>query len=149
LNLLDLVPSLRRHLSNYIETDEIDSELAAYIADGIEALQFRWDREYAVDLIPPLTYSVTPDIESKDKRPIILMASIIYKMGKVQLANFSDGDFSYSTQQGRQNPIQMDIEELARFLPIYRLARPSTAPLRGYNNIVSPESYIWLAPIPS
>lgn len=145
MNLLDMVPALRRHVANYIETDEIDSELAAYLADGVEALQFRWDRQYIIDYTPPLTYEVSPDIASKDKRPIILMASIIYKMGKLQLAGFRDGDFSYDPQQGRQNPTQMDIEELARFLPIYRLAKPSTGPLRGFNSVVNPESYRWLA----
>jgi hypothetical protein len=70
------------------------------------------------------------------------MASIIYKMGNLQLAGFRDQDFSYDPQQGRQNPIQVDVEELARFLPIYRLARAKTASLRGYNNAVNPESYL-------
>lgn len=136
---------MRRHLGNYIEEDEIDATFAAYLADAIEALQFRWDRTYAIDFIAPGTYSVEPDVESKDKRPIILMASIIYKMGTLQLAGFRDGDFSYDPQQGRQNPIQMDVEELARFLPIYRLAKATTGPLRGYNSLVNPESYKWLA----
>lgn len=145
MNVLDLVPSLRRHIYNYLDTSETDSELAAFIADGIEALQFRWERTYAVSYISPMTFTVTPDIASKDKRPIILMAAIIYKMGRLQLSGFTDGDFSYDPQQGRQNPIQMDIEELARFLPIYRLAKGTTAPLRGYNNVINPESYRWLA----
>lgn len=145
MNLLDLVPALRRHISNYLDDDEVDGELAAYLADAVEALQFRWDRTYAITTIEPMTFTVDPDIASKDKRPIILMASIIYKMGKLQLAGFRDQDFSYDPQQGRQNPIQMDVEELARFLPIYRLAKPSTAPLRGYNSLVNPESYRWLA----
>lgn len=144
MNLLDLVPAMRRHISNYIETDELDSELAAYLADAVEALQFRWDRTYAIEFIAPLTFNVSPDIASKDKRPVILMASIIYKMGNLQLAGFRDGDFSYDPQQGRQNPTQMDIEELARFLPIYRLAQATTAPMRGFNNAINPESYSWL-----
>lgn len=142
--MLDLVPALRRHLDNYIETGETDSELAAYLADGVEALGFRWERTYEITHIPPLTFTVSPDIAGKDKRPIILMASIIYKMGNLQLAGFRDGDFSYDPQQGRQNPTQMDIEELARFLPIYRLAKGTTSSLRGYNNVVNPESYGWL-----
>jgi hypothetical protein len=144
LNLLDLVPALRRHLGHYVNTGETDSQLAAYIADGVEALSFRWSRQYIVTQIPPLSFSVEPTIAPKDKRPIILMASIIYKMGNLQLAGFRDQDFSYDPQQGRQNPLQMDIEELARFLPIYRLARPVTSPLRGYNNVINPESYNWL-----
>lgn len=75
------------------------------------------------------------------------MASIIYKMGNLQMAGFKDQDFAYDPQQGRQNPIQVDIEELARFLPIYRLAKPMTAPLRGYSNQFNPESYNFLAVI--
>jgi hypothetical protein len=115
--------------------------MAAYLADGIEALQFRWDRPYSIIYTAPETYEVDRDIVSKDKRPIVLMSSIIYKMGNTGLASFKDGDFAYDPQQGRQNPIQVDIEELARFLPIYRLAKPVTMPLRGYSNIWNPESY--------
>lgn len=143
--MLDLVPALRRHLSQYIAVGETDAELAAYLADGVEALAFRWARTYEITHTPPMTYEVSPTVAAKDKRPIVLMASIIYKMGNLQLAGFTDQDFSYDPQQGRQNPLQMDIEELARFLPIYRLARPVTGPMRGYNNLVNPESYNWLA----
>ena len=147
MNLLDLVPPFKRHLKQYKKGADTDSTLAAYLADAIEALQFRWDRAYAITFIAPNSYSVTPDVVSKDKRPIILMASIIYKMGNLQLAGFKDQDFAYDPQQGRQNPIQSDIEELARFLPIYKLARPSTAPMRGFNNTYNPESYNWLGGI--
>ena len=147
--MLELVPALRRHVGTYIDTDETDSVLAAYLADGVEALHFRWDRPYEISFIPPLTFNVTPDIAGKDKRPIILMASYIYKIGNIQLANFTDQDFSYNPQQGRQNPIQMDVEELARFLPIYRLAKGSTVPMRGFDNIFNPESYRWLSLLPS
>lgn len=143
MNLLDLVPAFKRHLGQYQDTiKDTDSTLAAYLADSIEALQFRWSRTYVISSIAPNSYSVEPTITSKDKRPIILMASIIYKMGNLQLAGFKDQDFSYDPQQGRQNPIQVDVEELARFLPIYRLAKAKTAALRGYNNVVNPESYL-------
>ena len=142
--MLDLVPAFKRHLKQYRAAADTDSQLAAYLADAVEALQFRWDRTYAITFVAPQSYSVSPDVVSKDKRPIILMASIIYKMGNLQLAGFKDQDFAYDPQQGRQNPIQVDIEELARFLPIYKLARASTAPMRGYNNVYNPESYDWL-----
>lgn len=142
MNLLELVPQFKRHLNQYKDDKDTDSTLAAYLADGIEALQFRWTRTYVISYIAPNSYSVEPVIASKDKRPIILMASIIYKVGNLQLAGFRDQDFSYDPQQGRQNPIQVDIEELARFLPIYRLAKAKTASLRGYNNSVNPESYL-------
>lgn len=145
MNLLTLTPSFKRHLNQYKRSGDTDSKLAAYLADGIEALSFRWTRDYAITVIDPETYLVEPAVEPKDKRPIILMASIIYKMGNVQMAGFKDQDFSYDPQQGRQNPLQVDIEELARFLPIYRLAKATTAPMRGYNSFVNPESYMfWL-----
>lgn len=144
MNLLDLVPQLKRHLKQYKQDADTDSVLAAYLADSVDALQFRWDRTYQITFIPPQSYSVSPDVVPKDKRPIVLGASIIYKMGNLQLAGFKDQDFAYDPQQGRQNPIQVDVEELARFLPIYKLARPSTMPMRGYNNVYNPESYDWL-----
>ncbi len=144
MNLLTLVPAFKRHLNQYKRADDTDSKLAAYLADGIEALAFRWSRDYTITQITPETYFVEPDIVAKDKRPIILMAAIIYKMGNVQLAGFKDQDFAYDPQQGRQNPLQVDIEELARFLPIYRLASARTAPLRGYNSWVNPESYMFV-----
>lgn len=147
MNLLDLVPAFKRHLNQYRKADDTDSKLAAYLADAIEALSFRWSRTYEITHTPPETYEVNPTIAAKDKRPIILMASIIYKMGNLQLAGFKDQDFAYDPQQGRQNPIQVDVEELARFLPIYRLAKPSTTSLRGFSNVLNPESYSWLAGI--
>jgi hypothetical protein len=141
MNLLEIVPPFKRHLGMYQDPKDTDSNLAAYLADATEALMYRWSRTYAVTYIAPNSYSVSPDIMAKDKRPIVLMGSIIYKMGNLQLANFRDQDFSYNPQQGRQNPIQVDVEELARYLPIYRLAKAVTAPLRGYNNMINPESY--------
>lgn len=145
MNLLTLVPAFKRHLNQYKRADDTDSKLAAYLADGIEALAFRWSRSYEITVIEPETYFVEPTVETKDKRPIILMASIIYKMGNVHMAGFKDGDFMYDPQQGRQNPLQVDIEELSRFLPVYRLALARSAPLRGYNTYVNPESYMfWL-----
>lgn len=144
MNLLSLVPAFKRHLGQYISDDDTDSQLAAYLADGIEALNFRWSRTYTITHTPPETYEVSPDIVAKDKRPVILMGAIIYKMGNLQLAGFRDQDFAYDPQQGRQNPIQVDVEELARFLPIYRLAKAVTAPMRGFSNAYNPESYQWL-----
>lgn len=145
MNLLTTVPSFKRHLNQYKREDDTDSKLAAYLADGIEALGFRWNRAYEITTIEPETYLVTPDVAAKDKRPIILMASIIYKMGNLQLASFKDQDFAYDPQQGRQNPIQVDVEELARFLPIYRLASARSAPLRGYAYWGNTENYgYWL-----
>jgi len=142
VNLLELTPAFKRHLKQWVKTQDTDSILAAYLADGIEALAWRWERLYAITVTQPNTYSVSPDIAVRDKRPIILMASIIYKMGNVELAGFRDGDFAYDPQQGRTNPIISDIAELDKMLPLKpTLAKAVTSPMRGFSNAFNPESY--------
>lgn len=145
MNLLDLVPAFERHLRQYKKSTDTASILAGYLADGIQALEYRWDRTYVLTYLPPATYTVTPDIVSGDVRTIILMASIIYKMGNYSLARFTDGDFSYDPQNAwRTNPITFDINELKERLPATRLASGSTAAMRGFNNIYNRESYNWV-----
>jgi len=145
MNLLDLVPPFKRQLKQYVKGSDTDSTLAAYLADSTEALNWRWTRSYAITFTTPNSYSVSPDVAAKDKRPIILMASIIYKMGNVELAGFRDGDFAYDPQQGRTNPIMQDIAELDKILPRAQLAKGKTAAMRGYSNGYNPESYSWLS----
>jgi hypothetical protein len=67
LNMLDLVPQFRRHVHQYLNDDETDSEIAAYLSDSVEALAFRWSRTYEITFTAPLTFEVTPDIAPKDK----------------------------------------------------------------------------------
>ena len=144
MNLLDLVPAFRRHLRQYASPNDVDSVLAGYLADGIQALEYRWDRSYAITTIMPQTYLVEPTVSSIDIRTIILMSSIIYKMGNYSLARFTDGDFSYDPQNSwRSNPITFDINELQARLPAVRLATGRTAPMRGFNNIYNRENYDW------
>lgn len=149
MNLLELVPSFRRHVGQYILEQDTDSILAGYIADGIDALNWRWDRTYVITNTIPNTYEVTPDITIKDKFPIVLMGSILYKMGNVDMASFRDGDFAYDPQRGFQNPLAMDILELNKILPVAnsRLGLATSAPLRGFSNGYNPESYSYLASI--
>lgn len=149
MNLLDLVPSFRRHLRQFVSGADTDSNLAAYLADSIDALNWRWSRDYVVTITQPNTYNVSPDVEAKDKRPIILMASIIYKAGNTSLASFKDGDFAYDPQQGRQNPLATDIAELDKLLPLAnkRLGLAASQPLRGFSNAYNPESYLFLRAI--
>lgn len=146
MNLLDLVPAFRRQLNQYVNSSHTDSTLAAYLADAVDALNWRWVRLYVVDHTPPNTYLVNIDITAKDRRPVILMGSIIYKGAYVDLAKFSDGDFAYDPAQGRFNPIAMDLNELDKILPSTpRLFAASTTPLRGFSNGFNPESYSWLS----
>ncbi len=142
MNLLDLVPAFSRQLRQYQRAEDTDSTLAAYLADAIEGLNNRWTRTYVVTHTTPLTFEVEPEITAKDKRPIILAASIIYKGATSSFASIRDGDFAYDPQQGRQNPLQVDILELDKLLPnIPRLAQAQSAPMRGFGNVWNPEGY--------
>jgi hypothetical protein len=146
LNLLDLVPAFRRQLNQYIKSSDTDSTLSAYLADAVDALNWRWSRSYVVTNPAVNTYIVDPDVASRDIRPVVLMGSIIYKGSNVDLARFTDGDFAYDPQQGRNNPLAFDLAELDKMLPITpRLFRASTTPLRGFSNGYNPESYSWLS----
>lgn len=147
MDLLDMVPMLKRHINQYITDSQTDSILAGYIADGIYALDWRWNRDYVVVNTTPNTYSVSPDIAAKDLRPVILMASLIFKMGNLDLARFSDGDFAYDPAQGKYNPINLDLMELDKVLPSVTsrpLVQAASHPMRGFENGYNPESYSWL-----
>lgn len=133
---------LKRHLRQYVREDDTDSTLAAYLADGIVALSWRWSRDYEVTTTTPNTYEVSPDIITRDIRPVVLMASIIYKMGNSSLASYRDGDFAFDPVQGRTNPIALDIAELGSMIPVQtKLAQGITAPMRGYSSVFNDETY--------
>lgn len=145
MNLLDLVPAFNRQLNQYRRPADTDSTLAAYLADAIEALNYRWTRDYTIEYTAPNTYHVDPDVVAADKRPIILQASIIYKMGNSSFTSFRDGDFAWDAPQGRTNPLALDVAELDKILPSYpKLAQAFTSPIRGYSNIFNPESYMFI-----
>lgn len=143
MNLLEIIPSFKRQLLYYLDDSHTDSILAGYLADSIEALNWRWTRDYVVTFTPPQTYVVNPDITAKDKRPIILMGSIIYKGSN--LASFRDGDFAWDPSLNRTNPILDDLNELDKILgKAPKLAKGVTSSLRGFNNAYNPESYYLL-----
>lgn len=143
MNLLELVPAFSRQLRLYKRGSDTDSDLAGYLADAVEAMGNRWQREYVVAYTAPKTYVVTPDITPNDKRPIVLMASIIYKGSNLMSASVRDGDFSYDPQIARWNhPIQQDIDELKYLVPI-QLAKAFSSPMYGFHNIYNKESYDW------
>lgn len=145
-NALELVPAFRRQIHVYTQGENtVDSALAGYISDAVMALMYRWDKEYTVEFTSPATYEISPDVEPKDIRPIILMASIIYKMGNIGLASFTDGDFSYNPHRGDSSSIAFDREELLAYIPKVRLASARAGTFLGFNNWYNPESYIWAA----
>lgn len=142
MNLLDLVPAFERQLQQYKNAVHTDSDLAAYLADAVDALNWRWTRDYTIEYTSPNTYHVSPDITPKDKRAVVLQASIIYKTGNTSLISFKDGDFAWNPAQGRTNPLTLDMAELDRIIPqSAKLAGAITAPIRGYSNVFNPESY--------
>jgi hypothetical protein len=149
-NLLDLVPPLDRQLRQFKDSTDTDSDLAGYLADAVEALNYRWNRDYVVDKPAPKTYVVSPDVDPLDKRPVILMASIIYMMGNWSQEYVRDGDFANDTRtvNAQINPLLIMIGELKKILPEIKLASATTAPMRGFNNIFNREAYpdlFWLA----
>lgn len=144
-NLLDIVPVLQRHLRKYQNPNDTESTFAAYLADAVQALMLQWDRDYVVTFTDPMTFTVDPDIAQADIRPIVLMASIIYKTSLGSgLAAYTDGDFSFVPIRGQVNPISLDRQDL---LDNYlgggkpRLVKAQSAPLRGYAFAFNKESY--------
>lgn len=146
-NALELIPAFRRQIGVYTHGETtVDSYLAGYISDAVQALMFRWTRAYTVAFTSPATYIITPTISQKDLRPIILMASIIYKMGNVGMASFTDGDFSYNPHKGTASAVDADRLELTEYIPRgVRLATPTSGSFLGFDNWFNPESYVWNA----
>lgn len=144
-NALELVPAFQRQIRVYNTgaSATTESGLAGYIADGVQALLYRWDKTYSVALTSPMTYVISPVILEKDIRPIILMASIIYKSGSLGLVSFSDGDFSYHGATAAK-ALELDRAELLSYIPATRLAKPTIGPLFGYRAIWNPENYDWM-----
>lgn len=143
-NALELVPAFRRQVGVYTQgTTTIDSALAGYIADAVQALGPRWGKDYEVEFISPATYIITPDVEPGDIRPILLMASIIYKIGTISTVSFTDGDFSWNTRGNVSQFAQADRDELLLYVPTARLAQATVGSFYGFRSIYNPESYDW------
>lgn len=143
-NALTLVPAFRRQINVYAQgANTNDSALAGYIADAIQGLESMWDRTYTIEFISPSTYIITPDVVSKDIRPIILLASIIYKMGNINTTSFVDGDFSWNSRGSlAQDLTKTDRAELLTYVPV-RLAQAVAGQFLGYKSIYNPENFDW------
>lgn len=136
-----------RQVGRYANSNHTESSFAAYLADAVQALMVKWDRSYSVEFTAPMTYEVSPDIAERDIRPIVLMASIIYKMGNIPLASFQDGDFSWNPHKGPANPIEADRDELETYIQKIRLAGAQTMPMRGFAYVYNREAYnFWWDP---
>ncbi len=148
MNALELVPAFRRQVGVYTRgTNTTDSALAGYIADAVQALSPNWasGQAYEVEYISPATYLITPDVEARDIRPIILMASIIYKMGNISILSYVDGDFSWNTRGSLGTQlVANEKEELLGLVPI-RLAQAVAGQFLGFSSIYNPENFDWRA----
>lgn len=146
MNALELVPAFRRQIGVYTQgTNTSDSALAGYIADSVQGLISMWSggQAYDVEFISPQTYIITPDVEAKDIRPIILLAAIIYKMGNVSIMSYVDGDFSWNTRGslGAQL-IENEKKELLGYVPV-KLAQAVAGQFLGFSSIYNPENFDW------
>jgi len=146
MNALELVPAFRRQTGVYIRgTNTSDSVLAGYIADAVQGLTTMWapDKVYDVTFTSPATYNITPDITPGDIRPVILMASIIYKMGNISIMSYVDGDFSWNTRGSLGTQlIENERKELLGYIPVI-LARAVVGQFMGYKAIYNPENVNW------
>ena len=142
---LDLVPAFRRQIGVYTRgTNTNDSALAGYIFDAVQALMLRWNKDYELEFIAPATYKILPDVEPQDVRPIILMASIIYKSGTLSIVSFTDGDFTWNAR-GVNSAIEADRQELLSYVPRVNLVAPTAGQFLGWKSIYNPEGYDFLS----
>lgn len=150
MNALTLVPAFRRQVGVYTHGNNTnDSALAGYIADAVQALSGLWaDRTYEVEFTSPQTYEIAPDIAAGDIRPILLMASIIYKMGNISIMSYVDGDFSWNTRGSLGTQL---IENESKELKLYiapNLAKAVAGQFLGFKSIYNPENVDWRVVLP-
>ena len=146
MNALDLVPAFRRQIGVYTHgSNTSDSALAGYIADAVQALTSMWGggQVYEVEFTSPMTYNITPDVAAGDIRPIILMASIIYKMGTISILSYVDGDFSWNTRGSLGTQLtDAERKELLGYVPV-KLAKAVAGQFLGYKSVYNPENFDW------
>lgn len=150
MNALDLIPAFRRQVGVYTHgTNTTDSALAGYVADAVQALTVYWpDKTYEVEFISPQTYNISPDIVPGDIRPVILMASIIYKMGNISILSYVDGDFSWNTRGSLGTQlIANEMAELKPYTPVL-LAKAVAGQFLGFKSVFNPENFDWRITLP-
>lgn len=152
-NLDYLIDRLRLHLgdtnaTSYRYTDEW---LRTALIASIKELMRWWSRKYLLDTdnnaIRNTTdwnykYTSPPLIQYEDEEPIILMASIIIKMGSLEnmswnLGHWKDAEISYSNIEGgkqKDTSLKRDWKLLTSMLqpPTKRLKEPLKGSLPGY-----------------
>ena len=148
-NLEDLIFPLRMQIGDTEKPYSLsDSYLHGVLLEGIYALMSRWNDKYyatndGVVLRNPNTdfeWSSPPEIQQKDRRPIVLQASILIKSGvkfseSGSVASWKDEEISYSNIESakqRSSTLEDDMKELEAILPSKKLARPKYGRLFGW-----------------
>ncbi len=149
-NLEELISMLRIQIGDTSETSPTYSDdlLHQILRNAVAALMRRWNDRYYLDnngvvfRHPSETFqwSSPPVIQHKDRRAIVLQASITIKSGKKftesdNVANWRDEEISYSNVEAarqRSSTLADDVAELENTLPAKKLARSSSERLYGW-----------------
>ncbi len=149
-NLEELIVPLRIQLGDITTPPTYtDDLLHVILREAVEALMYRWHDRYYVTVEGVVTrstlvafdFSSPPVIQGKDKRPIVLQASVMIKTGAKftnsgSAVNWRDEEISYSNIESakqRSSTLNDDIKELESLLPAKRLARPQSGRMPGWN----------------
>lgn len=149
-NLEELILPLRIQIGDNVAVPTYSDEtLHAILRSAVADLMMRWEDKYYLDndgvvhRNPGLTFdwSSPPVIQHKDRRPIILQASISIKSGvkfseSGDVVSWRDEEISYSNLESarqRSSTLEDDITELERLLPGKKLARPIYGRVYGWN----------------
>jgi len=130
-----LIPSLRLHLGDIDSASYryLDGWLRVALVDGLKELERWWSSRYYINTT---TYAVTrnssstyvvaspPIIETRDEKPIILMASLMIKSGSLEANSWNtgswrDAEFSVSNIEGsksKQASFKSDWEALTSIM---------------------------------
>ena len=149
-NLEELIAPLRVQIGDTDSTDYTDEILHLILRNAIAALMRRWNDRYYVDndgvvhRNPNETFdwSSPPVIEHRDRRPVVLQASIMIKSGKKfsesgDAVSWRDEEVAYSNIESarqRSSTLADDVAELNALLPEKKLARSVYGRLYGWNN---------------
>ena len=147
-NLEELILPLRIQIGDNIAVPTFSDEtLHAILRSAVADLMRRWNDRYyicndgVVYRNPNISFewSSPPEIQHKDRRAIILQASISIKSGvkfseSGSVASWRDEEIYYSNVEAarqRSSTLTDDIDELEKLLPAKKLARPLYGRLYG------------------
>lgn len=148
-NLEELILPLRVQIGDNDPTPTYSDEfLHMVLREAVAALMRRWNDQYYVDNdgvvhrnpeAGTFAWSSPPVIQHKDRRPIVLQASMMIKGGTKfstsgDVASWRDEEISYSNIESarqRSSTLEDDMRELELILPGKKLARPQVGRLYG------------------